>query len=167
MPFVLRHRGTGHIASIPNQKMEALRIVALLEAGRPRGGGIGALLQPRSAADRNRLWRLWGTYKVDHVKARSGSAAQVSDRREVRHAVANTKLWVKLVVLFERTLPARPGPHALSKKAFIRWLKRERLKPGSAVHAAALGNNGAALINVNRGDRWLSDAIAQRKKTQS
>jgi hypothetical protein len=75
-------------------------------------------------------------------------------------------LFAKLAVHFEKFVRDNPKAHALSAKAFSRWLKTELSKKDSTVYLIAI-KHAPVLLEIERNDRWWADAYAKRRKSQS
>jgi len=161
--LVLRHKGTGKIASRRDHRMKALRLESqrLTEVG--QGGGLATLLLPDSHQEKANLDKIADTYNVCWVKPRRSSQSGLGDRKQLQLALADDGFIVKLLVLFGEHIENKPGPQATSAKAFTRWLKTQLKKPSSAA-AKVVRADYEALCYVERSERWWADAFAHRKK---
>ena len=163
--LVLKRKDSGKIASRKDQKKIALTLKAQQLTDDGQGGGIVSLLLPNSPQEKNKISEMANIYDVASVKPRSGKKTGKVDRLELSAAVNNDELICKLAVQFGTFVEKNPSPHAISAKAFSRWLKGELAKKDSVVYRIVY-KHAPILLELERGDRWWEDALALRKNAE-
>ena len=161
--LVLKRKDSGKIASRKDQKKIAQTLKAQQLTDDGQGGGIVSLLLPKSPQEKNKISEMANIYGVFIVKPRSGKKTGKVDRFELSAAVNNDELICKLALQFGTFVGKNPSPHAISAKAFSRWVKGELAKKDSAVYRITY-KYAPILLEIERGHRWWADAIALRKK---
>ncbi len=161
--LVLRHKGTGKIASRRDHLNKALALESQRLTDVGHGGGLTTLLLPNSPKEKTNLNKIAEIYTVCWVKPRRSSQSGLGDRKQLQLALADDDFIVKLLVLFVEHTKNKPGPQGTSAKAFTRWLKTQLKKPSSAA-AKVVRADYEVLHYVERGERWWADAFAQRRK---
>lgn len=161
--LVLKRKDSGKVASRKDQQKIALTLRAQQLTNEGKGGGIVSLLLPRSPKEKDKISKIKKIYFVQKVKPRPGKKSLKVDRLLLSEAVNNDELIFKLSVEFHAFLGNSPSPHAISYKAFSRWVKVELAKKDSAAYIIVY-QLAPILLEIERGDRWWSDALAMRKK---
>lgn len=164
--FVLRHKASKKIASRKDQSRKAIQLKALELAESCRGGGIVALLLPKTEGEYAEIETIRNIYKVDRVKARSDRKTGRTDRQLLLAAVENNDLMCRLAIQYDAHLGNKPGPHSTSAKAFVHWLVKGLANKMSPAYRI-VSSTAPILLNVNRNARWWVDALKHRRKMQS
>jgi hypothetical protein len=164
--LVLKSKATGKIASRSDQSKKAIVLKAFELAKECQNTGIPSLLAPKSTKEKAEIAAIGAKYDVSIVKTRSGEKSGASDKKRLFEASKNDNLFAKLAVHFEKFVGDNPKAHALSAKAFSRWLKTELSKKESTVYLIAI-KYAPVLLEAERNDRWWADAYAKRRKSQS
>lgn len=169
--LVLRHKVTGKIASRKDQQVKAISLEAVHLTGRNRGGAIVSLLLPKSPKDAETIATIEKVYDPARVKERSGNSTRKKIKLTALDAVQavlkNENFWCALAIEYEISLGTNLRPHATSAKAIACWLQKELKKKNSPTAQAAKKHGGSMLLEIERSLRWWTDAIAERRKTQS
>lgn len=164
--LVLRNKTSGKIASRSDQITKAIVLKAIELSNGDQNNGIPSLLVPRSTKEKDEISAIDKIYEVCLVKSRPGKKSGTSDKKRLLDAQNNAVLFAKLSVHFGKFVGDNPLPHAISGKAFSKWLKGELKKNNSKVYLIAK-EHAPVLLEVEREDRWWADSYARRRKTQS
>jgi len=164
--LVLRSKATGKIASRADQVKKAITLKAVELTTDCKTMGIPNLLLPQSATEKAEIDAISDKYDACTVKVRSGKKSGTSDKKKLQDALKDDDFIGKLAVHFGEFVGDIASPHAISAKAFSRWLKNELSKKNSNVYRMTF-EQAPVLLEVERSDRWWADAFSQRRKTQS
>ena len=164
--LVLKSKATGKIASRADQGKKAITLKAVELTTGCKAMGIPSLLVPQTSKEKAEIAAIGNKYDASFVKVRAGKKSGTSDKKMLLEASKNDNLFAKLAVHFEKFVGDNPKAHALSAKAFSRWLKTELSKKDSTVYLIAI-KHAPVLLEVKRNDRWWADAYAKRRKSQS
>jgi hypothetical protein len=99
------------------------------------------------------------------VKVRSGKKSGASDKKRLQAALEDDDFIGKLAVHFGKFVGNIPSPHAISAKAFSRWLKNELTNKNSIIYQITF-KQAPVLLEIERSDRWWADAFAKRKNAE-
>ena len=164
--LVLKSKATGKIASRADQGKKAITLKAVELTTGCEAMGIPSLLVPQTSKEKAEIAAIGNKYDASFVQVRAGKKSGTSDKKMLLEASKNDNLFAKLAVHFEKFVGDNPKAHALSAKAFSRWLKTELSKKDSTVYLIAI-KHAPVLLEVERNDRWWADAYAKRRKSQS
>jgi hypothetical protein len=164
--LVLKSKATNKIASRADQGKKAITLKAVELTTDGKAMGIPALLVPQSSNEKAEIAAIGEKYDACFVKVRAGKKSGSSDKKKLQDALKDDDFIGKLAVHFGKFVGDIPTPHAISAKAFSRWLKNELSKKNSNVYRMTF-EQAPELLEVERSDRWWADAFSQRRKTQS
>ena len=164
--LVLKSKATGKIASRADQGKKAITLKAVELTTGCKAMGIPSLLVPQSLRGKAEIAAIGNKYDACFVKVRAGKKSGISDKKKLQAALKDDDFIGKLAVHFGKFVGDIPTPHAISAKAFSRWLKNELSKKNSNVYRMTF-EQAPVLLEVERSDRWWADAFSQRRKTQS
>jgi len=164
--LVLKSKATGKIASRADQGKKAITLKAVELTTGCKAMGIPSLLVPQSSRETAEIVAIGNKYDACFVKVRAGKKSGTSDKKKLQAALKDDDFIGKLAVHFGKFVGDIPTPHAISAKAFSRWLTNELSKKNSTVYSITF-EQAPVLLEVERSDRWWADAFSQRRKTQS